>query len=851
MSNYDKRDNISFNGQSTYYQQLFPYLYLGNTPNIGNTPKVSDQDRANAFFVVPTSISDMIISSIEGIHSNVSSDEKKKPSWQKVQQWAVTFINSVDFIGPATPLDERLLAMLVLEFEALTNVVEIQFFIELHFKNIEAFKEFKLASTMLTKVWSSIMSMLIELDYELYWLEKLICLVKKINIITLALPYLTNDYDIPASLLTSWKKANLILPKALFPLSEQHKGENIPISRAYALGTLHFVKYKLTGYELGELKKVETVLKGETRKQSSRQLTKNHTLVNDDTTNNQEQNQLQHLVDKDLTSQVQKTLADRLVTTTANDYTTSYQSTEPNATTKGSWTVDESPAGGQSENHIKFIKDVLAETKDRVASHVNQARQTKIEHEHEYSAVNTFTNPGDENINGFYYWLNKTYSVSASDSQKRLLVEINVPLQDGELHQLLAEQGQLAIQPPITLKQYGINSYNDILLEEPSSQPSAQDTAVEKSKYYLYLCQQFSATPTEAPPLTRVIATTVKSEQCLTNTTLPIPDGFLIESGNIVISADDNIEILSVVVAGESITVNNPAKDTYIYSGVLTSEVLNKPINGSLPIAILAKANSQNGKDATSDISMSQNISIQLQLTPSEQTKKQWKFALFTQLQAAYQQQLADYNKKSAEFEKWLQVSSTPKTQALINHYLIKKCMYSLYLKAMFNTVGVSTEPLEQLPYDQYVNHALEWSNMYCKLTEEMPDTSTSKAEVDTKSTVEYSGTGSVLAQLDSELYLKKFLTATNAKLLIPVNVGQEISFIYFLDSGQIWHGKEGLTPVNEQALPIINDFKKLKNTYEYQVEDKGEWTVTLPTSMNVLSDRDDADNIGSHLNER
>jgi|GEM_PF-1868421 len=879
MNHHSELAHLTINGQNTYYQQLFPYLY------VGNTPKVTQEDITNAFFVLPQGVQS------ESLFFKLA-NQKKAQQRLAMQNLAVNFINSDSFIRNYFQLDEHFLALFNVPFNQLLNKRDIQSFIEKAFGSLNNFNKFiNLPETLtqLTNVWLSIITLLIELDYEHVWLEQLLMLVKKLNIITLSFPYLSTEHEIPQILMSSWHNANFLLPLEIFPLPKQNKEKpNAQISnahqkntvstaiteyqhaRAYALGTLHLVKYKLIGYTLGELKKVKTVLKGETRQQTHRQIDKSHTQLTKNVNNNQIKDQLEHNIDKDLNSQIQQTLADRRVTST-NDYTTNYQPTEPKSATTGNWTVDDSPAGGSEENKTQFIKDVLAETKDRIISEINQARQQKVEHENEHSSINTLTNNSDRNTNGFYYWLNKVYRVNASDSQKRLLIEVNFSLEDGELHQILAEQNRLTLKPPETLAQYGITHYTDILPERAKLTPTSaketqagvttsleSSTANSKSAFYLDLCQQFNTPEVTPPPLEQcVIAKTIKSEQNTCNTSIPLPEGYFITSGNITVSVDANIDNITIIIAGTPVPVNktNVPTSTNIstFEAAINQELLNTSIQGDLPIAVLTNVNSvapatQDQTENTNDtplsfIQISQSISIQLQLVRSEQCLNQWQFAVFSQLQAGYQQQFERYTEQLAELKQWLKTHSTPKTQSLINNYLIKKCMHRLYLNAMLHIGIDASTPQDELPYNQYFNNALDWPNLYCKLSES-PSSNTTTTSLNTISTQ------AALSQLDDELYLKRFLTATKAKVLLPINRDQVLSFIYFLDSGQIWHGKEELTPINHQALPIINDFKKISISPNEKDTNKGSWKVTLPTTMTILSNDDDINHIGSHLDD-
>ncbi len=876
--------HLAINGQSTSYQQLFPYLY------IGNTPKVSEQDISNAFFQIPDKITQD--TSPTSLFFQLA-EEKDKKNRLAMQNLAVAFINGGGFIRTFYQLGDQLLAVLNTPLSNLSSTTDIRSCIESNFKTVEGFETFlKDSEATLKNVWLSIITMLIELDYERKWLEQLLTLVRNLNILNHSLPYLSANTEIPEALLRTWRNANLLLSDQVFPLPKQTLTNPTPpvnskvspelvnyaYARPYAIGTLHLVKYKLIGYELGELKKVESILQGETRKRSHRQQLTTHNQGQSTASSEQHNDKTDHIVDQDFNSQIQKTLAERKVTNTADNLATDYSPTSPKATTNGSWTVDENPAGGSAENTSNFIKDVLAETKQRVASQINNARQNGVEQEEEHSRMHTFSNTTERNINGFYYWLNKTYRVNAEDSQKRLLVEVNFELDDAELHQILAEQNRLKLTPPITLEQAGVNSYQDILAERPEQQ-QLQDN----SMFYLDLCQQFAVTNVPSPLAEKSFyATSIKSEQSTCNNKIVVPEGYLIESANIVVAVDAKVDVddLAVTLAGETITMSKVTDATSTitrFKGTLDATKLSEPIHSELPFAVMTEVktncqfssypNDENAKatnETVTKVEVGQNISVQLQLKRSEQALNQWQFNVFNLLQAGHSLQVKQYDEDLEELKQWLEANNNPQTQALINNYLIKKCMYRLYLNAMASIGKDPSSPMAELPYNQYFNQALDWPNLYCKLSEQSDTVTSALTETPTaknntasdktvhrvKSPTPINTTKGALAQLDSELYLKRFLTATHAKILLPVNLEQELSFIYFLDSGQIWHGEESLVPINQIALPIANDFKKLEHTSRHEFIETGSWKVTLPTTMSVLSDREHLDDIGSHLDE-
>ena len=160
--------------------------------------------------------------------------------------------------------------------------------------------------------------------------------------------------------------------------------------------------------------------------------------------------------------------------------------------------------------------------------------------------------------------------------------------------------------------------------------------------------------------------------------------------------------------------------------------------------------------------------------------------------------------------------------------------MKALYQQAISKVGADPAAPHSELPYRQYFEQSLEWDYLYCKLVYNDTDSEHSVSTLP------------ILAELDSQLYLKRFLMASQLKVLIPVRRDYVQAVLYFLDCGRIWHGKNHLTPINPTSTSICNDFKKLRNQYGKQ--ETGNWQVTLPTNMVVLNRSSDLSDINSAI---
>ncbi|WP_421846564.1 hypothetical protein [Marinomonas sp.] len=833
MRNESEIDVLIGKGTKSTYQNLFPYL------NVGSFIEVSDFFRANNFFEVPSSVTttDYYIE-LEELDKNLNRE--------KMESLSANYINGTkfqkhSFLRYSVQFNDSLQFIFNAPFNENTSARDLIKFLE---KNGEVLN---VSENQTKSLWLSVFSLIIQIDYELSWLEELFKLLKKINVLKHVNNSINHGIEITEEFLSIWWQASLLLPKSIFPLpdsrlidqvevvedidntAENVKGENtenLYDARYYALGTLHLIEYKLVGYKLGELQKVETVLKGETRESCSRELVQDQQQANSKNSNNEINDTQQQLIDKDLNTYVQQILADRSVTTDFKDYKADYAGTSPNATTTGGWTIDEKPARGD-ERHVEFVKKVLEQTQSKASAAVQKARQTRLTIEKELTITNRFANESDRNTNGFYYWLNKEYEVVASDLRKRLLIEIIFPIQNTELERMLEMQRLHDFSAPETLKQVGLNSYADI------------STVTADPLYYLTLAEQFSVEEVAVPPQSYSVAKSFKSDQVASSCSFSVEPGYQLNAICVVINCS-TAPLFEVTLGGESVPMT---KDGHVFtSGSFVPSISGAQLT-ELSVSVLKKLPSSEEQDISYLANIQQDISylanIQIDLVAKEDYLNQWKYEVYKALGRGYDKQLAEYHEKLKQLERWLEDHDTPVTRGLINNYIAKQSMRVLYDKAMRRCAGDQSYPNDELPFTQYFENALEWDHLYCKLFELSPD----EQDGDSLGIT----TSPVLSKLDNTLYLKRFLLATKAKVLLPVKENQVLRFLYFLDTGQIWHGAEHLTPVNEQALAIVNDYKKLPYP-DRDKEEKNSWTITLPTAMSVLSDDDNLKNIGRHL---
>lgn len=865
---------LAMKDTANYYQLLFPYLELKNGP------KVTPLELDNTFFTCPDSLKSNPV-------YQAWAQAKTEGDRSKVQADAVSYINSEQFIRYPQQLLSPLIGLLDEDFTGLQSAEDLIHLIEKHFASLEAFADALHTpdyQANLAQLWLSTFSLIIILDYEIHWLDQMLYLLTKLNVLDKALKQVPLGIPWSDFFYTMWLNADLILPSAIFPLP---RSVSVPSSapdhdmstsiRPYSIGTLHRVEYTLIGYELGELQKVESVLQGELR-ESQLDLTISSTTDQVSSQAKQDHDEsLSTLKEQDLLAQVQQTLENKTTVNTLDKYATQYIATSANASTSGSWTIDENPMGGGNQQTADFIKDVLAKTEQRVSRNVSQVKQVRLSYEQASRERQRFQNDHQKHINGFYYWLNKRYRVQALESQKRMMIEINLNFKQSELHRQLKNLIALEQTAPISLSEKGITHYSTILLEPTvaaETEASQQTQAESNPAFYLNLYQAYNIEQTiPAPQLQRSINVAIRSELVTASRTIQITKGYTVKTLTMAALVGDAVASLAVLVAGKvhSMTLTQGQANLVLDM----SEVIEESIEVSFHTTFNPKSNACTNnisvncsKDKTlSGCDQSQIYSLNLALVLTQETLSQWQFCVYEACQQAYQQQLLVYRASVKALKETLASQDNKVTLNLINRELVKMSIESLFEHSMVFVKGVSGEPRDLLAYQQYFDYSLEWEHLYCKLINEVVSEkgeASGTPEKDdltslNKNSVNKLGTETldtnkiqtlpVLSELDSTLYLYRFLSAKHAKLLVPVKQGYEKRFIYFYETGRIWHGKEALTPVNQDALALINDYKRLvqHDKTERLID---EWQVCLPTVMSVVDNNDALHHIGEHLDK-
>ncbi|CAM3789287.1 hypothetical protein VA7868_00444 [Vibrio aerogenes CECT 7868] len=829
----------SFTGNEvrTDYQNLFPYFHQGEVPDVP-PPMVN-----NAFITIPAALTST---------PTFTDLAKAKQAGNRgeIEKWAADFISQPAQPGDLTcyiasvaqlPVWSYPLVNLRLEHtpsheqaEALGDIV-----------NVDQQKVTQTELSQLTQsLWWSVLALVIQIDYEYAWLDQLLSLLRKIHI---GLRYnQAQQKNQPAddTLLSFWWHASVLLPDAIFPLPAQSDATQTPQSiqppqspaatatpltgsaRYYALGILNQFRYRLVGYEAGELQKVETVLPGETRTHVSREVTHTHQHEHHQDTDRQGHDTQQHQLDQDLSTYVQQVMAKKQQETAFNQYKTGYNPGNQ-SDTSGGWTITDTPLSTGVDKHEDFIQQVLAESKASAVKDVNQRREQQSILQREQTSTHEFSNQTQNIINGFYFWLNKRYKVTSSSSYNRLLIEIICPVESSDLGDFAGLKELVNLKPPQTLAECGVNDFHAIQ-PDCSATPAANSKGKTKTKTpepamcpdYLSLAVQFEVSDLPQPPAaTCVRSLTQSSDKMATTLMMPVPDGYQATKVTVGLSAAEGYQY-QVNVAGQ---VRTSASGTWTFPAKPGADT--PPQCGDIPVSVLATPPAASSETSPA-LPVQYTIQVSAECTCLPSIFARWQFDVYQALQAGYQKQLDTYLQRRKEAEKLLQRAATPMTRSLMKNYVIHQGMMALYHQAMDKIGDDLSYPHEPMPFEQYASSVLDWENLCIALYNGSP------ADPDT-----LKPTAELVAALDAPLYLKDFLTATQARLYIPVQENHVLRFLYFLDTGKIWHGEEQYTPVNRHSEAITADYKRFNLPRSEQDNRGHDWYITLPTTMAVLGD--------------
>ncbi len=576
------------------------------------------------------------------------------------------------------------------------------------------------------------------------------------------------------------------------------------------MADLLVVKYQLLRYERGEVAYIENILKGETSERSVRRLeTTEETTVVETENTKEEERDLQSTERFELKNETENTVTAEGNLKSGNAFSPSYG---PMLEFQGG--TDSPVAGSQSQSSRQasnYSREVTSRSASKVTERVKKQVTVRKLREFEEKTNHAFDNSvaGATNVTGVYQWVEKVLRGQVFNYGRRLMFDIMVPEPAAFVQQAITGNSPAAmglIKPaPFTLGIDNINEGN-----------------------YSNLAASYGATGIEPPPQLWVTVSKTfasRNPNPTTNAALaveqPLPDGYQASTGwvhhklNTWAGASNwHVEVTVGTAAIRADTSVNP-------NGWPLS--LNNEVT-SIPISFTSF-----GVEAYS-------ISVEVTCVRTSRALQAWQSRIHDAILRAYQQRLAEYEERLANLQAATRIDSLAQNpdenKKIIKEELKKSCIsvFTYQHFDIFGGVELSPQGYVQIKLNEaavqgafirFFEQAFEWEQMIYLFYPYFWGTKffwLFKMRID-----------------EVDPLFKDFLKAGEARVTVPVRPGFEKAVAHYLETGEIWDGKDPLDITSETYLPIMKEIQERDAVPGSETPYGDPWEVRLPTTLVTL----------------
>ena len=204
----------------------------------------------------------------------------------------------------------------------------------------------------------------------------------------------------------------------------------VPLSvgemRPPTVGDLILVEQELRRYEPSELAAIETVMRGERREHTTRNLARTTQTTTTETSSEQEETSSVSTDERfQLSSQSQTTAAQSFGLDVGVSVSGKFGPVQMGATVNASYDTSKSTTDSSAQ---EYAKTVTEEATKRVANSIKETSSLTILTETQDTSLRGFNNEdGTTHINGMYRWLDKVYEAKLLNYGRRLMLSLTVP----------------------------------------------------------------------------------------------------------------------------------------------------------------------------------------------------------------------------------------------------------------------------------------------------------------------------------------------------------------------------------------------------------------------------------------
>jgi hypothetical protein len=601
------------------------------------------------------------------------------------------------------------------------------------------------------------------------------------------------------------------------------EGENGGLIGIHQMGIADYrkVEQEVCCYIPGEVSHIENVMKGEYKERATRRLRRSENTL--ETSAERETENL-----SDTTSTERNEMHNEVSRVINKD-----QSINANASLNGNFSkISFSASAGYASNTsqsdsasqaVNYAKDVTTRAMERVVQKITEKRTTKMIDEFEETTKHGLDNRGEgaQNVSGVYHWIDKVYTNQVINYGKRLMYELMVPEPARFLTKVATAAGgsmQVLNKPvdPSTLlkdaKEITTANYQHFAAMYNAEVKPAPVSGMSIGKSFS------SAFTTKGSSAVGAMA---KSEAV----NVKIPEGYFTKAAKVQMSGmadgDYNWGKGISVGVGNSVLNQRDMMHPYAYNNFNAPLTLDRFVD-EIPVSVFFCS------------FFTGQVTVAIELEVLTEFVAKWQNETYGAIIAAYEAKKEAYEKALADaLDKTAaaatQANSTkynPLQSRMIEMAELKKNCLQLMLEPYGNPVGVKTirpdgavningtfathadkvrffeaafewEIMSYIFYPYFWADEAEWKNMF--------------------------------SQEDGDPLFKAFLQSGMGKVILSVRPGFEEAVMYYLETGEIWDGKN-LAMDDELYLSILAE--------QLPAEGKPEgepWETRLPTSLTTL----------------
>ncbi len=600
------------------------------------------------------------------------------------------------------------------------------------------------------------------------------------------------------------------------------EGENGNLIGIHQMGIADYrkVEQEVCCYIPGEVSHIENVMKGEYKERATRRLRRSENTI--ETSVERETENL-----SDTTSTERNEMHNEVSRVINKD-----QSINANASLNGNFSkISFSASAGYASNTsqsdsasqaVNYAKDVTARAMERVVQKITEKRTTKMIDEFEETTKHGLDNRGEgaQNVSGVYHWIDKVYTNQLVNYGKRLMYEMMVPEPARFLTKAATAAGsslQVLNKPvdPSTLlkdaKEITVANYQHFAAMYNAEVKPAPVSGMSIGKSF---SSAFTTTGSSAGAMAKSEAVNVK-----------IPEGYFTRAAKVQMSGmadgDYNWGKGISVGVGNSVLNQRDMIHPFAHNNFNAPLILDK-FTDEIPVSVFFCS------------FFTGQVTVAIELEVLQEFIAKWQNETYAAIIAAYEAKKEAYEKVLADALDKTAAAATPANSTKYNPLQsrmvemaeLKKNCLQLMLEPFGNPVGVKT-----IRPDGFVNingtfathadkvrffeAAFEWEIMsYIFYPYFWAD------EAEWKN---------MFSQEDGDPLFKAFLQSGMGKVSLSVRPGFEEAVMYYLETGEIWDGKN-LAMDDELYLSILAE--------QLPAEGKPEgapWETRLPTSLTTL----------------